>query len=84
VQQTRGETEFTGAYIFESCLLSPSSCSSSTVDISGLTNAQRNLLIWEQAEKPDYHVGLADFLDISRKQQDLSTVLVSAQFLQHT
>ena len=54
------------------------------MDVSGLTNAQRNLLIWEQAEKPDYQVGLADLLDISRKKQDLSTVLVSAQFLQHT
>ena len=31
----------------------------STQDISKLTNAQKNLLIWEQAEKPDYQVGIA-------------------------
>ena len=56
----------------------------STVDVSKLTNAEKNLLVWEQAERPDYHVGIEDLLDIARKPegQDASTVLASAQFLQ--
>ena len=55
-----------------------------TTDVAKITNAQRNLLIWEQAEKPDYKVGIADLLDMARREQDLSTVLLSAQFLQKT
>lgn len=38
----------------------------STQDISKLTNAQKNLLIWEHAESPDYQVGIAVSLRSSR------------------
>ena len=48
-----------------------------TVDVTKLTSAQRNLLVWEQAELPDYKVGVADLLEIATKREglDVATVL---------
>jgi len=46
-----------------------------------LNTTQRNLLIWEQAERPDYKVGIKDLLDIAQSGAGEQTVHASAKFL---
>ena len=54
-----------------------------TVDVTKLTSAQRNLLVWEQAELPDYKVGVADLLEIATKREGLDVATVLAVCLAH-